>query len=104
MSFGRELISERDCLQEFPELGRVVPEYRNDNLREIAFGRIGSYTELITTESFVRLRAFGIQREEFQSCKSGHSEVSSYLNYAVHNVKPKLDALRFWWPWQPEEL
>jgi plasmid stabilization system protein ParE len=37
MSFGYELISETDRLQEFPELGRIVPEYRNDNLREIVF-------------------------------------------------------------------
>jgi len=30
LSFGYELISETDRLQEFPELGRIVPEYRND--------------------------------------------------------------------------
>jgi len=35
MSFGYELISETDRLQEFPELGRIVPEYRNDGIREI---------------------------------------------------------------------
>ena len=37
MSFGYELISETDRLQEFPELGRIVPEYRNDVIREIIF-------------------------------------------------------------------
>jgi toxin ParE1/3/4 len=37
MSFGYELISETNRLQEFPELGRIVPEYRNDNIREIIF-------------------------------------------------------------------
>lgn len=37
MSFGYELISETDRLQEFPELGRIVPEYRNDQIREIIF-------------------------------------------------------------------
>ena|SRR5205085_4811857 len=37
MSFGYELISEADRLQEFPELGRIVPEYRNDDVREIIF-------------------------------------------------------------------
>ena len=37
MSFGYELISETDRLQEFPELGRIVPEYRNDHIREIIF-------------------------------------------------------------------
>ena len=37
MSFGYELISETDRLQEFPELGCIVPEYSNHNLREILF-------------------------------------------------------------------
>ena len=37
MSFGYELISETDRVHEFPELGRIVPEYRNDNIREILF-------------------------------------------------------------------
>ena len=35
MSFGYQLISETDRLQKFPRLGRVVPEYGTDNLREI---------------------------------------------------------------------
>jgi toxin ParE1/3/4 len=37
MSFGYELISETDRLQEFPEVGRMVPEYTNDNIREIIY-------------------------------------------------------------------
>jgi toxin ParE1/3/4 len=37
MSFGYELISETDRLQEFPELGRIVPEYRSNDIREIIF-------------------------------------------------------------------
>ena len=37
MSFGYELISETDRLQEFPEMGRIVPEYSNDAIREIIF-------------------------------------------------------------------
>ena len=69
MSFGYELISETDWLQEFPEVGRIVPNTGMTIFARSSFGRIGSYTELITTESFVRLRAFGIQRGEFQSCK-----------------------------------
>jgi len=35
MSFGYELISDTDRLQEFPESGRIVPEYRDGNIREI---------------------------------------------------------------------
>lgn len=35
MSFGYELISETDRVQEFPELGRTVPEYRHNNIREV---------------------------------------------------------------------
>jgi plasmid stabilization system protein ParE len=37
MSFGYELVSETDRLREFPELGRIVPEYRNVSLREIIY-------------------------------------------------------------------
>jgi toxin ParE1/3/4 len=37
MSFGYELISEMEKLQAFPEMGRTVPEYRNQNIREIIF-------------------------------------------------------------------
>jgi toxin ParE1/3/4 len=37
MSFGYELIFETDRLQEFPELGRIVPEYRTNYIREIIF-------------------------------------------------------------------
>ena len=37
MSFGYELISETDKLHAFPEMGRTVPEYRNQNIREIIF-------------------------------------------------------------------
>jgi toxin ParE1/3/4 len=37
MSFGYELVSEVDRLQEFPTSGRIVPEYRNEIIREIIF-------------------------------------------------------------------
>jgi toxin ParE1/3/4 len=34
-TFGYRLIAETDKLQNFPEIGRVVPEYRNPTIREI---------------------------------------------------------------------
>ena len=37
MSFGYELISQVDRLLDFSEIGRVVPEYQNQILREIIF-------------------------------------------------------------------
>lgn len=37
MSFGYELITQADQLQAFPQLGRIVPEFRNQNIREIIF-------------------------------------------------------------------
>ena len=37
MSCGYQLMSETDRLQNFPELGRIVPEYENQQLREIVF-------------------------------------------------------------------
>jgi toxin ParE1/3/4 len=35
LTFGYRLISETDKLQSFPEMGRIVPEYRDPILREI---------------------------------------------------------------------
>jgi|GEM_PF-1497971 len=70
MSFGYELISETDRLHEFPELGRIVSEYRSDCIREIIFRRTESCTESIMRQSPVRLRGFGIRREESHDCKS----------------------------------
>ena len=37
MSFGYELISETDRLPDFPDLGRMVPEYQDQSLRELIF-------------------------------------------------------------------
>ena len=37
MGFGYELISETDRLPDFPDLGRVVPEYQDQSLRELIF-------------------------------------------------------------------
>ena len=37
MSFGYQLMSETDRLQNFPELGPIVPEHENQRLREIVF-------------------------------------------------------------------
>ena len=37
MSFGFQLISETDRLRQFAEFGRIVPEYANENVREIIF-------------------------------------------------------------------
>ena len=68
MSFGYELISETDRLQDSLSW---VASFLNIGVTTSArssFGLIESCTELITTESFVRLRAFGILREEFRNC------------------------------------
>jgi toxin ParE1/3/4 len=35
MSFGYKLISETDRLRGFPEIGRTVPEYNNQLIREV---------------------------------------------------------------------
>ena len=70
LSFGYELISETDRLREFPELGRVVPKYRNDDIREIVFVRIELCTESITIKSSATSPAFGIQPVEFRNYRS----------------------------------
>jgi plasmid stabilization system protein ParE len=68
MSFGYELISETDRLQQFPELGRTVPEYRDGNIREIIVRPYRIVIESITSEDSVTLRAFGTLREDFHNC------------------------------------
>ena len=39
-SFGYELMQRTDTLQQHPEAGRIVPEYRNPRLREIIYRRL----------------------------------------------------------------
>ena len=63
MSFGYKLISETDRVQEFPELGRIVPE----TFASSPFGRIELSTESITGERSARSLAFGIQPEELRN-------------------------------------
>ena len=36
-SFAYELMGQADILRQHPELGRIVPEYRNPKIREIIF-------------------------------------------------------------------
>jgi toxin ParE1/3/4 len=69
MSFGYELISETDRLQQFPNFGRIVPEYRSDHIREILFRPYRIVYRVVTTIRSVRLYAFGIRREGFLNCR-----------------------------------
>lgn len=69
MSFGYELISETDRLQEFPELGRSVPEYRDDNLREIIFRPYRIVYRFDHEGRLCELHASGIQREDYHNCR-----------------------------------
>lgn len=36
-SFGYELMARADLLQQHPEMGRIVPEYRDPRIRELTF-------------------------------------------------------------------
>lgn len=36
-SFGNELIDQTDTLEEFPESGRIVPEFNDEKLRELIY-------------------------------------------------------------------
>ena len=69
MSFGYELISETDRLQEFPELGRTVPEYRDDNIREIIFRPYRIVYRLDHGRALCELDAYGIQREDYRNSR-----------------------------------
>jgi toxin ParE1/3/4 len=64
-AFGYRLISETDKLQSFPEIGRVVPEYGIQTIREII---VRSYRIVYRVEhelkSSSRSREYGTQLEE----------------------------------------
>jgi plasmid stabilization system protein ParE len=70
MSFGYELIFVTDRLQEFQSRAASCPNMRMIVFARSFFGRIESCIESITKEGFVRLRAFGIQREESRVYKA----------------------------------
>ena len=70
MSFGYALISETDRLREFSEFGRIVPEYRNDDIREIVFRPYRIVYRVDMIKSSATSLAFGIQRVEFRNYRS----------------------------------
>lgn len=74
MSFGYELISETERLQEFPELGRIVPEYRNDYIREIVFRPYRIVYRLDHERELCEIARVGIQLKDFCNYRSIHSE------------------------------
>ncbi len=63
-AFGYRLISETDKLQSFPEIGRVVPEYGIQTIREIMFDLTGLFTASNTSGSSSRSREYGMQLGE----------------------------------------
>ena len=67
--FGYQLISETDRLQDFPELGRIVPEHRNEIIREIIFSPYRIVYKVHHRSKAVKLSAFGVRPEEYHSCK-----------------------------------
>jgi hypothetical protein len=70
MSFGYELVSEIDRLQEFPELGRTFLNTGMMIFAKSCFTPIESCTGLIVRIRSVRLHEFGIQREEFRDSEN----------------------------------
>ena len=68
MSFGDELISETDRLHNFPELGRIVPEYRNDCIREIIFRPYRIVYRVNHDAKLCETARFGIRCEEYRNC------------------------------------
>lgn len=70
MSFGYELISETDRLQEFPELGRIVPEYRSDDIREIVFRPYRIVYRVDHDQELCHIARVCIQPVEFRNYRS----------------------------------
>jgi len=60
-SFAYELMRRTDILQQHPEAGRIVPEYRNPQLREIIYRPYRIVYRLNMTGSSLRSREYGTQ-------------------------------------------
>jgi plasmid stabilization system protein ParE len=73
MSFGYELISETDRLKDLPESVASCLNIGTTRFARSFFAHTESYTESVTRKSFVRLRVFGIPREEFCSYKKART-------------------------------
>jgi plasmid stabilization system protein ParE len=61
--FGRLLVSSTKQLTVFPEMGRMVPEFRDPSIREIVFTLIGSFTASITVVAEWMCPGSGTRRE-----------------------------------------
>jgi hypothetical protein len=69
MSFGYELFPRLIDCKNFQRWAASCLSTGMIAFARSSFAHIELCTEFITTESFVRLRAFGIQRVEYCSCK-----------------------------------
>src|SRR6185437_618985 len=62
--FGLALIEQAHSLRTFPERGRVVPEFRNKNIRGLFSEPIESFTASRPTATSSRFRVSGMAHEE----------------------------------------
>jgi len=68
-AFGYRLIAEADKLQNFCELGRVVPEYVFPQFVKSSSVPTGLFTGLTMNENLLRLRAFGMPLGARSNCE-----------------------------------
>ena len=68
-AFGFRLMREADKLQDFPEIGRVVPEYRRPNVREIIVRSYRIIYASIPIARRWRFQGFGTEREGNRKCE-----------------------------------
>src|SRR5512145_2137890 len=76
MSFGYELISETDRLQEFPDIGRIIPECKSDNIREIVFRPYRTVYRVDHENKVCEIARVWHWREEFRSYPNAHEDTS----------------------------
>lgn len=85
-TFAYRLIAEADELQNFPEIGRVVPEYRIPIIREIFVHLTASFIASITSGSSSRLREYGTPPEAHRN----YEETSKKVAQRSRSRKPIL--------------
>jgi plasmid stabilization system protein ParE len=80
--FGMALIEKARSLRTFPERGRVVPEFRDQNTREIFFHSYRIVYRVSSTTRVVEISRFGMEHEEvFQRCDIDELDRHSFARY-----------------------
>jgi len=79
LTFGHELVAHTRKLKDFPQIGRVVPEFQVETLRELIHEHIASFIRSTTRRKGLRSRDSGTPQEELPRSRAKPSAILSAL-------------------------